>query len=420
MFECKLEQTVLFKKVVAAVLDIVKEGNFDLSDEGIRVQTMDTTHVALVQMELKESAFDEFRCDRECCVGINFEAMTKLLKLCRDDDSLSLKKEEDCDTLTITSAGEGRAVECDMNLMDIESEQLGVPDCEYACEIKMKCAQFAKICRDLKDCGGENLRIDCDKNSVKFSMKCDTYIHVRAAVHRTLRRVAQGVAGSCARPAPYFASIPNKRERNVCKFEIPYEAWKEGEPKSSRVVQRGRVFDFKLDGGYISTEGIECDDYFYNYHYRLTGLLKRRRVRTKYQILSYKSDKDNGVFLLDPLTGKQPGKKLYKGDANPGDPHECIDAMDGLWNWICEEDKLPKGEQQSDEALAHALLDGVCQLHAEKQTRFLEAIEDGRVKRAAVDGQDYANVLKEIGKRFGDRINGTDFEGITVTVTYAM
>lgn len=34
MFECKLEQAVLFKKVVAAVLDIVKEGNFDLSDEG--------------------------------------------------------------------------------------------------------------------------------------------------------------------------------------------------------------------------------------------------------------------------------------------------------------------------------------------------------------------------------------------------
>lgn len=71
---------------------------------------MDTTHVALVQMELKESAFDEFRCDREygcpsltrrvsfspfrSCVGINFEALTKLLKLCRDDDSLSLKKEE--------------------------------------------------------------------------------------------------------------------------------------------------------------------------------------------------------------------------------------------------------------------------------------------------------------------------------------
>ncbi|EER16222.1 proliferating cell nuclear antigen, putative [Perkinsus marinus ATCC 50983] len=176
MFECKLEQAVLFKKVVAAVLDIVKEGNFDLSDEGIRVQTMDTTHVALVQMELKESAFDEFRCDRESCVGINFEALTKLLKLCRDDDSLSLKKEEDCDTLTITSAGEGRAVECDMNLMDIENEQLGVPDCEYSCEIKMKCSQFAKICRDLKDCGGENLRIDCDKNSVKFSMKCDGHV----------------------------------------------------------------------------------------------------------------------------------------------------------------------------------------------------------------------------------------------------
>ncbi|KAF4733697.1 hypothetical protein FOZ62_013903, partial [Perkinsus olseni] len=32
------------------------------------------------------------------------------------------------------------------------------------------------ICRDLKDCGGENLRIDCDKNSVKFSMKCDGHV----------------------------------------------------------------------------------------------------------------------------------------------------------------------------------------------------------------------------------------------------
>ncbi|KAF4718088.1 hypothetical protein FOZ63_026165 [Perkinsus olseni] len=167
MFECKLEQTVLFKKVVAAVLDIVKEGNFDLSDEG------NLDFVLISRLNLREYCL---RCDRESCVGINFEALTKLLKLCRDDDSLSLKKEEDCDTLTITSAGEGRAVECDMNLMDIESEQLGVPDCEYSCEIKMKCSQFAKICRDLKDCGGENLRIDCDKNSVKFSMKCDGHV----------------------------------------------------------------------------------------------------------------------------------------------------------------------------------------------------------------------------------------------------
>lgn len=52
--------------------------------------------------------------------------------------------------------------------MEIESEQLGIPDTPYKCTIKMPSTEYERIVRDLQVMG-DTCTISCNKEGVRFS-----------------------------------------------------------------------------------------------------------------------------------------------------------------------------------------------------------------------------------------------------------
>lgn len=56
--------------------------------------------------------------------------------------------------------------------MDIDSEQLGIPDTEYKCTIKMPSGEFQRIIRDLQVLG-DTCTISCTKEGIRFSVSGD-------------------------------------------------------------------------------------------------------------------------------------------------------------------------------------------------------------------------------------------------------
>lgn len=71
MFEARLAQSALLKKVLEAVKDLLSEATFECSDSGIQVQAMDNAHVSLVSLSLRSDGFDKYRCDRNLSMGMN-------------------------------------------------------------------------------------------------------------------------------------------------------------------------------------------------------------------------------------------------------------------------------------------------------------------------------------------------------------
>lgn len=69
MFEARLTQGNLLKKVVDAIKDLVTDANFDCSGAGFNLQAMDNSHVSLVAMQLRADGFEHFRCDRNLSMG---------------------------------------------------------------------------------------------------------------------------------------------------------------------------------------------------------------------------------------------------------------------------------------------------------------------------------------------------------------
>jgi DNA polymerase III sliding clamp (beta) subunit (PCNA family) len=69
MFEARLVQGNLLKKVVDAIKDLVTDANFDCTSTGFNLQAMDNSHVSLVAMQLRADGFEHFRCDRNLSMG---------------------------------------------------------------------------------------------------------------------------------------------------------------------------------------------------------------------------------------------------------------------------------------------------------------------------------------------------------------
>lgn len=174
MLEAKLEQAELLKKVLDAIKELVTDANFDCSDEGIKLQAMDNSHVALVSLNLAKSGFTDYRCDRDMSLGMSLASLQKIVKCAGNNDMVTLRADESLDVLALLfeAKKQDRIGEYEMKLMDIDAEHLGIPDTVYDAEIDLSSAEFARIIRDLKELG-ESVKIEVSKEGVRFSADGD-------------------------------------------------------------------------------------------------------------------------------------------------------------------------------------------------------------------------------------------------------
>jgi proliferating cell nuclear antigen len=174
MFEARLVEGSLLKKVMESIKDLLNEASWDCSGNGMCLQAMDSSHVALVSLMLKSEGFENYRCDRNLSLGINLASMSKILKCASNDDIITIRADDEADSVTFIfeSPKQERVSDFEMKLMNLDTEHLGIPDTEYACIIKMPSQEFSRICRDLTILG-DSIIICCTKDGVRFSAKGD-------------------------------------------------------------------------------------------------------------------------------------------------------------------------------------------------------------------------------------------------------
>ncbi|XP_062510387.1 proliferating cell nuclear antigen-like [Corticium candelabrum] len=174
MFEAKLVQGGVLRRLLESIKDLVTEANWDCSSTGITLQAMDSSHVSLVSMLLRAEGFDPFRCDRNLTLGMNLTSMTKVLKCAGGDDMITIRAEEGGDVVNFLfeSPNGERVCDYEMKLMNIDQEHLGIPDTDHDSVVKMPSSEFQRICRDLSQIG-DSVEISCSKEGVRFFVSGD-------------------------------------------------------------------------------------------------------------------------------------------------------------------------------------------------------------------------------------------------------
>lgn len=174
VFEARLIQGHIFKKIVEAMKDLVTDANLECSESGLSLQAMDSSHVALCALLLRPDCFGLFRCDRAMSLGVNFGSLSKILRCAGNDDVMTMKAEDDADSVSFMfeNPNQDKITDFEMKLMDIDSEHLGIPDTEYKAIISLPAGEFQRICRDLSVLG-DTCVISASKDGIKFSVSGD-------------------------------------------------------------------------------------------------------------------------------------------------------------------------------------------------------------------------------------------------------
>ena len=82
MFEARILQGSILKKVLESIKDLVTDANFECTANGFALQAMDSSHVSLVALMLRSTGFDHYRCDRDVTMGMNLLNMVRRTYLC--------------------------------------------------------------------------------------------------------------------------------------------------------------------------------------------------------------------------------------------------------------------------------------------------------------------------------------------------
>lgn len=100
--------------------------------------------------------------------------LSKVLKLASNDDSITLKADENPTHLTIIfeNTGCSKKTMFNLNLLTLDSENLGIPETTYSSEITMNSQEFSKLCKELNVLS-ETVTITTTLEFVKFSVEGD-------------------------------------------------------------------------------------------------------------------------------------------------------------------------------------------------------------------------------------------------------
>lgn len=105
MFKAELEEVGLIKDSMKTVSDLISEGLFQLTEDGIQLIAADPAMVALVDFTLEEDVFESFELDEETKVGLNLENFYSILRRANADDTITLELDEDDSKFHITMEG---------------------------------------------------------------------------------------------------------------------------------------------------------------------------------------------------------------------------------------------------------------------------------------------------------------------------
>ena len=108
MFRAKLKQGIIFKKLIESIKELVQDVDFNISEKGIYLETMNKENIVLVTLNLSAEGFEEYQCANPIKIGISIPNLTKALHCGGNEDSLTLSCEDEPSKLNILFENESK------------------------------------------------------------------------------------------------------------------------------------------------------------------------------------------------------------------------------------------------------------------------------------------------------------------------
>lgn len=227
--EARFAQAHVLKKIIDSLKDLVECANLECSPTGISLQSLDSSHVAMVSLTLYNRGFQHFNCPRSICLGIPIETLGKGLQLASANDEITMRAKDSAESVCflIENPSASRVSDFSVKLMDIDAEAMTIPDMNYICNIQMCAKELQRICKEIA-AFGDTVTISASKNGVKFTASGDSssggvYCLARSQPFRRVTRTGSTGSSRAASSAAGETSQPSPSRRPRVKPRIEEE-----------------------------------------------------------------------------------------------------------------------------------------------------------------------------------------------------
>ena len=169
----KTIQANAIRSVFEVLKDIINDVNVYFRPDGVTILTLDNARVTLVHMHLGAENFEEYDCPEEIVAGLNITNTHKLLKSTSNSDTLTIDiTDRDYMKLIIENVAKKTNTTYSLKLLDINEDELDVPEIEMDVITTMPSVDFQRVTRDMSNLSNE-ITIVREGNLLELSCKGD-------------------------------------------------------------------------------------------------------------------------------------------------------------------------------------------------------------------------------------------------------
>ncbi len=146
MFDIKIEDARYWKNCVESIVNLVDEGSFNISKEGISLKAMDPSGISMISFFMPSKVFSKFDVEKQASIGLNLENLAKILSSSRNNEQLVMKDSNN--KLMIEFIGENSRRRYRLPMIDVKKEAEKEPKIEFESQIEVKSDPFKEVLKD--------------------------------------------------------------------------------------------------------------------------------------------------------------------------------------------------------------------------------------------------------------------------------
>lgn len=163
-------QSYALRCTVESLKDVLTEVTLSVSNQGIKICTLDFSRTAIVYLKIDATKCETFHCSWPCKLGISVTSLFKLIKTITINDLISiyiLKDQPEVLKIMIDCKERCMLINSELHTLDLDDDSISIPKIEFNCILMFPSQEFQRNIRDLSSVS-EFVDITVDKNT--FSM----------------------------------------------------------------------------------------------------------------------------------------------------------------------------------------------------------------------------------------------------------
>ena len=147
MFKAVVQDAKIWKNLLTAISTLIEEADFNTTEDGLKLRSMDPSHLAMVDFEWSKEAFEEYVCDKPTNIRVNITTMLKLLRRSKSEESLEISYDEESKKVELTLRGK-ILKKFTMPTLESVEEEVPTPKLSFNARVKLMSETLKEIVED--------------------------------------------------------------------------------------------------------------------------------------------------------------------------------------------------------------------------------------------------------------------------------